>query len=552
MTNWLEGVNVRKATFLWVVLLAAMIGCSDASKTSKKVRDTLNDSRRLYQQASALLSNPPYTDKEGNVITVTEVKLTATSLPAQVSPAKNAQALQLLDQALAKFNQLGEDLQNVPPSLKSDALLLKGQIQLARGRYFAASGLRYGEQGWPDRLAVRVQIAQVDANEGLSRFARDLSTGTLDAVKQLQQQAENELTALNNELAAKDARIATLGKDNEALVKVNDELGKQAQKKRKASQTAPGEAAVAMLKEVKELERQVDSNSAKIAANQSTIDALQADKAVKAPAVASINSRIKDAQAALESSTSQKAAMAQTGQDYAKAAAEVFDQLEEPVKKVIDNCRKTHALEEQGIEALTQAVEVLKLAQAEADTAFRDISAGSDAQATTGAEQHLVTVLANKSDANLWLGKLQSQRIALSDELVPLGTSIADAAKKLGKEDLYSTLVLGCAVNTAKAKNEAVARFGAAQVDLEKITGSYLRTGEVRNTLWIYQGMLADAYLGEYMLTRSQDVRTKAQQFLVQALANREYSPYLSTLVRLQQVLSQTAASAPASEPAVE
>ena len=163
-----------------------------------------------------------------------------------------------------------------------------------------------------------------------------------------------------------------------------------------------------------------------------------------------------------------------------------------------------------------------------------------------------MTVLALKSDASLWLGKLNSQRIALSDEIVPLGTSLAEVAKGLGQEDTYSALILGCAVDTAKAKNEAVERFRAAQNDLEKITSTYLRSGEGANTLWIYQGMLADAYLGEYLLTRSQEVRAKAQQFLVQALANREYSPYVSTLVRLQQVLVQPSASQPASEPAGE
>ncbi len=556
---------MRQATFLWVVLLAAMVGCSDTAKTSKKVIDSLNDSRRLYQQASALLSNPPYTDASGNVVIVTDVKLTATSLPEQVTPAENAEALKLLEAALAKFNELGGDLQNVPASLKSDALLLKGQIQLARGRYFAASALRFAEQGWPDRLAVRVLVAQVGANESLSGFANTLSSGTLETVKQLQQQAQNELAALEKETAAKDVRIAALGKDNEALVKTNDDLSKQIQEKRKANLTASGEAGVALLKEVKDLERAMDANSAKIAANQSAIDALEADKAVKAPLLASINSRITDAQDALQSSTSQKAAMAETGQKYSQAATEVFAQLKEPVNpvnKVVENCRKARGQEEQAIEALTQAVEVLKQAQAEADQAFRSaqeiakaLPPGKEDTAKKmreAAEQHLVTVLALKSDASLWLGKLNSQRIALSDEIVPLGTSLAEVAKGLGQEDTYSALILGCAVDTAKAKNEAVERFRAAQNDLEKITSTYLRSGEGANTLWIYQGMLADAYLGEYLLTRSQEVRAKAQQFLVQALANREYSPYVSTLVRLQQVLVQPSASQPASEPAGE
>jgi hypothetical protein len=547
------------------VLLAAMVGCSDTAKTSKKVIDSLNDSRRLYQQASALLSNPPYTDASGNVVIVTDVKLTATSLPEQVTPAENAEALKLLEAALAKFNELGGDLQNVPASLKSDALLLKGQIQLARGRYFAASALRFAEQGWPDRLAVRVLVAQVGANESLSGFANTLSSGTLETVKQLQQQAQNELAALEKETAAKDVRIAALGKDNEALVKTNDDLSKQIQEKRKANLTASGEAGVALLKEVKDLERAMDANSAKIAANQSAIDALEADKAVKAPLLASINSRITDAQDALQSSTSQKAAMAETGQKYSQAATEVFAQLKEPVNpvnKVVENCRKARGQEEQAIEALTQAVEVLKQAQAEADQAFRSaqeiakaLPPGKEDTAKKmreAAEQHLVTVLALKSDASLWLGKLNSQRIALSDEIVPLGTSLAEVAKGLGQEDTYSALILGCAVDTAKAKNEAVERFRAAQNDLEKITSTYLRSGEGANTLWIYQGMLADAYLGEYLLTRSQEVRAKAQQFLVQALANREYSPYVSTLVRLQQVLVQPSASQPASEPAGE
>ena len=365
---------MRQATFLWVVLLAAMVGCSDTAKTSKKVIDSLNDSRRLYQQASALLSNPPYTDASGNVVIVTDVKLTATSLPEQVTPAENAEALKLLEAALAKFNELGGDLQNVPASLKSDALLLKGQIQLARGRYFAASALRFAEQGWPDRLAVRVLVAQVGANESLSGFTNTLSSGTLETVKQLQQQAQNELAALEKETAAKDVRIAALGKDNEALVKTNDDLSKQIQEKRKANLTASGEAGVALLKEVKDLERAMDANSAKIAANQSAIDALEADKAVKAPLLASINSRITDAQDALQSSTSQKAAMAETGQKYSQAATEVFAQLKEPVNpvnKVVENCRKARGQEEQAIEALTQAVEVLKQAQAEADQAFR-------------------------------------------------------------------------------------------------------------------------------------------------------------------------------------
>lgn len=533
---------MRHAKWVPVVLLAVFIGCSDSSKEIRKASDTLDEARRLYAQATGSLSAAPYTDESGKPITITETKLPKVSVPTTMQ-AEDPAALALLDKALAKVNEVAGGAGAIPPSVKSDAFLLKGQIQLARGRYFAAAAIRYIDLGRPDRLAVRVTAADVIGSADVVDFAKQIAGGTLDKVTQLQTQAAAEQKALEDAVKAKDTQIDGLRKANDKLVGENQTLQKDLDDKRSKSQSTGGMAGVDLLKQAQDIQKQIDAKSAEIAANQSKIAALDADKALMQPAIDAAKAKIALAKGRIDATTSQKAAVGEEGSKQAAKAVEFYAQLKAPVAKVSEACKNAADQEKSAMTALGEAVSALTQAY-------------SDAQQETGqakevADQHLATLMALRSDANLWMGKVDSRRISFSDEMVVLSKLLTDAAAKAGQSgETFSQGLAPCIADTAKLKQEAVRYFEEAATDLEKITGTYFKSGSGKNIQWIYQGMLADAYLGKFMLTRSDEVRDKAKKLLEDALAGKEYSPYLATLAQLQQALGQVPASQSSSSPA--
>jgi len=160
-------------------------------------------------------------------------------------------------------------------------------------------------------------------------------------------------------------------------------------------------------------------------------------------------------------------------------------------------------------------------------------------------------VLAARASAYLAMAEIRSRQLQTAKDNALLADRIAAAAKAMG---LAVPAVVGQlkAFKAADAETRKLAEedYKRAEDDLLAVLRSHLNdrtighsVGECigSNIRWIYQGQLADTYLGHYRLTGDKAVLAQAEEFVKKALEGKERSPYLTPVRRLKVVIDKAA-----------
>jgi hypothetical protein len=173
-------------------------------------------------------------------------------------------------------------------------------------------------------------------------------------------------------------------------------------------------------------------------------------------------------------------------------------------------------------------------------------------------EQHAATVTASKADAELALADLYSRQVYSGKVYAGLADTLSQVAARVKQPAPASVASLQQYVKDPAALiKSAESNYAAAEKDLDGIVRSGLRNSPAKTTLWMFQGMLARAYLGHYRLTGDATLVQKASEMIAKAVEGKEFSPYLAPVLQLRQISNEitgtagpAATSKPSSKPA--
>ncbi|KPK86482.1 MAG: hypothetical protein AMJ81_01150 [Phycisphaerae bacterium SM23_33] len=586
-----EAVNVRYAGWLKTVLLGSLLvaGCGDSGKAAarKKLADRVDEARRLYGHAASTLAYPSYVDKvtglsvaldetvvlkdgtrlEGQVTRVgrkyriqartgqaMEVsadqvaridmfKTPDADIDVSTQPAQTSEAVKLLDRARGLVSDALQANPKASPGAKADAEQLLGDIEFARGNLLAGQADQLRRRGAELRGHARALVNVARNHAVLMDFSKALANMSRKKIQQTHDDGQKELAAVNARIDAIDVKIADRRKQMAALTAGNAELLKEVQSLRDESEREGGPKGLELLKQAHARDRTRNDNQAKIDAAVGEIDNLLVDKGLEQGNAAAVQAKLAVIKAHLASMDEHAQAAEKAAQQAQADVDRTFKDVQAVAERIVQTCREAAAKEPAALNALAASAghfggsETQVRAERQAAESVQGERAGALTEVVRelADDKHLAGIVAAGASAELAQGELRSQQLAAAKDNAALAQAITELAKQIGQdppavvEQLKAPLA-----NEAATRQSAVKNYQQAEAGLERVVQTHLRDSIGRNTLWIYQGQLADTYLGHYRLTGDADVLTKAKKSVDDALSGREQSDYLRSVVRLR------------------
>lgn len=586
-----------------LLLAAAAAGCSDSTRSAgKQLAEQVDLARRLYRRASTLLADPTYVDKvtglsyataetvlltDGSkyvgVVTQTkdgyEIKdraglvhktpaekvkaITAYKLPdneiAMPSPPATGpaavatkadggrEALELLDKARKLLVEATQTNPQASPAIRADAQLLLGQIELAAGQYHAVRAERTRSQAARMRRASARLLESARDSAALGEFKRALANAPDQKIVQLRDQADIEVQALSTKVAATGDEIDKLRKEITELAKDNTQLRDKATDLRDRSEKAGGQESYQLLTQAHTFKRPDPRQQQPSVRRTGSHRTTERRRAFPGRSTGGRQGKAPDSERqAAEDENPQCRSHRRNGTNPGRERKETL-----PGRY---RCRRSG----QPVQAADDP---------------REAGRGSDGQGRAspgpGPEQHPRTTRGRPEDPAKTAGHQRDPRRfrrrqapgvhrgpegvgqpgrrkrvggpaqhcqeqhGLADELASVAAKLKQPVPPVAAE------LRGYLPDKDATKQRAIDGYLAAEKDLEAILDTQLKTGIGKNIRWIYQARLAGAYYGHFRLTGDAEVLLKAQNFVNDALAGKEGSPYLVTVMNLKALLDQ-------------
>jgi hypothetical protein len=242
-----------------------------------------------------------------------------------------------------------------------------------------------------------------------------------------------------------------------------------------------------------------------------------------------------------------------------KATLDASDGADRAAKDVHKIAAEALVLNAQALALEQRALKALDEAATQLAAAARDVKAACDAARKAQRRQpklrsgllegmadqkHLAMVLGTKASAHLMMGELRSEALAGAGDNAALAKRIADLASQLGVAEPGIVAKLRAAGTIDPAvKKQAVQDYAQAEKDFNAVLSSHLKGTVGRNIQWMYQGRLANAYLGHYRLTGDASVLSQAKTVVDEAAAGKAESPHLASVYRLKAVIDAASAN---------
>lgn len=543
---------MRHVRWLATVLAACLVlaGCTDARrKAGRELAESVRAARRLCKHAIALRADPQYV-REVESGRLVPVAATSATRPAAAAVRKVENALKRLERARKDLEKALAANAEAPAAVKADANLMLGQIRLETGRYHLSGAESMRAQARGARHRTQRLLRMVRAKMALVTFYDAVEKMPRDEIEALVKSAAGEARVLADKLKAARAEITTLEGEIDTRSKENKLLFAQASALRDRSEVTGGTEGLKLWEQAREIDKKVNANASRIAANKQRINDLKVDVALLDKQRASTDQR----SAVLSRHVGTMAA------DSAKAGAEkkasrseaagLQVEVEAAAAEVVKHCAVAADQEKQAFAALAGAEdrfagaqrherEVVKAAQAAQTKAAEP----DDILAAKADELQLALMMSMRASANLTMGELRRYQLDTSKANDDLAKSITDSAKLLGQQPPPVVEQLtGYVADPAATHKAAEENYKAAEKEWEDALNVRLRRGEVeKNTQWQYQGRLAQAYLGHYRLTGDKAVLTKAGEMVSKALADKEASPHLAAVRELRRLILEAA-----------
>lgn len=534
-----------------LVGLLAAVGCNDPRKDATvRLRERVDKARRWYTHATALLANPTYIHRTTSQMSPVYDKI-ATSQAIEIpetQPTERAEALDLLNKARAELMSGDKDIDAAPASLKALAQQLIGEIELARGRVHVVGAETFKQNAARHRRLALSHLAVADNNLLVAEYYRQFGAMPQDQIQAMRQATAADMKTAADKIAGIDGEVANLKVEIDKFVKENESLSGQARTLRDRSENASGTKGLELLREAQAIEARMDANAGKVSADQQRIEVLgvdrvllQVEKQGVESKLAVIEDRVKNRDTfAAEAAAAIKAAQQVAGKGFAEAAQEAA--------AVASGLASAAAREKRGMEAFSTAVAYL-------GQALSSLQSMRSVPPVPAEEAQATSVTSLKGAASLGMADIRMRQLQATAANDVLAKGLTATAKKLGQEVPAAVKEIeSFSADSAAARKDAVTAYQEAQKDLETALNSL--SPEMAKARWIYQGQLADAYLGHYQLTNDASVKAKAEQLLTEALASKANSPFVEPLLRMQRTLKEAptttapATPAPAETPA--
>ncbi len=524
---------------LVTVLLACVVlaGCSNSKRDSgERLAGKIDDARRLFDHATALLANPP--DPDINKSTAPGLPNKDADVPTTMpvgcpdAEKKLAQAEKILIDAISANP-------DAPLGTKTDALHLLGQIHLETGKHHATIAEHLRVKADDIRMLAHNAIALTRSNTIQVQFGTKLANLPNEKIIALQDETAKQSAEMNSAIVNIDSEITAKTQDNSKLIEENEALLVESRSLRDRSEVSGGPEGLELLKKAQTIESEVNSKTSAISANQQEIEVLKFNKVRlqqnmrdTEAKLAAINKRLQETEQFAVSTMDDVKVAQQRASEQQQAAEKYAGQVVECCKDIagreklaIDALDKAGTRLGEAQKTLRERIDAAKTAMKETDTPNEILKSGSD-------EGRLVIIITARGSASLALGDLRRRQIATAKANVALADAIGQQSATLAS-GLKGYLT---DADADKTRGLAEENYKEAEDQLQGIQKLRLE-GDARNTSWMSQAMLADAYLGHFYLTGQSDVLAQASQFVDEALADKEASPYLKRVVDLQRLI---------------
>jgi len=517
---------VQKSRFLTVVFLVGVLlvgasvltGCSEAKsrRAGKEILQKVDTAQRLYEKALALLANPVY--KAGGqfapIIETTEIS------PGQIEfpPAGtlHPQAWKDLQQAEKILSGAMEAGAEALPADRAVGHRAMGRVVALKGYYLAAEASSARSRANKTLDQAEELIMLIRAQNDLVEYYDRLIAMSDEDVLEMRSSASAAAADLEARIGSTDAQLAELRKACETIIASNEELNAQARNLRVDSRLATGTKGLELLEKALEIERRVNRAASEVAGMEYTIGVLGAGRGVLALELAAVQGQLAAAEEILATRKSNKETNSKKRSELLVSIAAGLEKVETLLHDIAEASERARLAEDRAAGTYVQAVGQLKEARKLQDTS----------QSNPTAEE---------ADAHMALAGLYASRLKLQEHgallvggLTKLWANLTpprEAPPAVGKVQAYISA-------PAATRKSAEQHYTAA-------TELYARalSAVERQQRWIYQGQLAAAYVGLYQLSRDPDVLDRAKEILREALKDKQASPYLAPVDRLQRLV---------------
>lgn len=536
---------MRYVRYFVLAMLVCAAGCDNPKRTSRQnLTEKIDVARRLFNHATSLMANPLYFDRTTGKRSPVRQQLLKedVGVPA-TQPIDNPDAVAKLQEASGILVKAISDNPEAPVGTVADAHHLLGEIQLALGRYHFISTDRIESKASVFRMSAQKELALIRINLISARFGQALAGLPRDKIVSLRDDAAGSLKKLGDEIKTIDRKTSSLTGQNVKLGKANEKMLNKARKMSDDSEVMGGPKGLELFKKAKALDAEANKNANTIAANQQAVEVLKFNRI-------RLRQKHRNAELRLAAVNKHLKGMDKQGAEATIEAKNADQRISESQKEVerltgkIVKCNKDLTVhEKQAVSALEKAQKHLnqaeKFLRKEISTARAIVNKSDKPNSLVEGlldDNHLTLIISAKGSAGLVLGDLYSRQITTAGANNALADGITEVRKMLGREAPPSVKSLkGYLADPVKTGELARAAYKQVEKDLGVILKSHLKRGAGRNTVWMCQAQLANAYLGHFRLTGQDDILDKANELVAEALHEKEDSSCMKSVKRLQQ-----------------
>jgi len=512
---------VRKNNLVVTAMLTVCVGaiccvggCSQSKERQggKDLLAAVDRSGKLYRRALGLLRDPvyrigkqyaPIRHEEGK-----EPDAIVLGPPDEMHP----EVLGALSEAERILSTALRDNADAEPGDRAIAQTLLGQVQSLIG--YCHSWMSYRAM---DSLAK----ARAQAHAAIATAA--LRVNLLEYHKKLQALGEDELGRLRaNAVAMQSAKAAELKRHSDQIGalkaeqarqnKAYEKFNAQARAMRMERGPASGQKRLDTLNNAQKIQVKADAAETKAAEIENKLGSLNVKRKALELERDAAKARIRVIDEMLKERQAQAAANEDNRKEILKRLEADQAALRKLLGRMVRDCERIS-------QAQSKAVRVYELASNQLRAADRAPG---------------VNTAARQADVLIAVAGLDVRCLAALAKNKDLAGKLADLWAKVGAGKLPDD---GEKIQSFLAESETLREDAEAKYDeAVKLCRKAIRSVD-RQYQWVYQGQLASAYMGLYALTGSAETRAEAQTAINDALANKESSPNLEAVKRLQKVL---------------
>ncbi|MCK4601823.1 MAG: hypothetical protein KAU28_05120 [Phycisphaerae bacterium] len=496
--------SILCAVSLWAYVASAalMAGCgeADSRQAGRDVSEKVRWANAHIQNAAALLANPPIKvgedflplpGREGERPAAVEVAKSGTLNPKVLEELDAAQKI------LTESLQAGAD---APAAQKARAQAALGQALAMRGDYHATEAKTARVRAADAVDEAGRLLSQMQLQRELVEHYKKLIGISNEAGEEILSANKARAVELDEEIEAVKRDIEKLRAEQKKLLDESEKLIREGTTFRVESRLATGEKVLELFEEA--VARDIAAKRAAVEANELELQIafLNNDRRVLEARQSSAKDIIAAMTEVLKSHVDQTDAYRKVLQQRQDDLAEITRQIESLAKEIAKQCKVAATAESGAEKAYDSAIERFSKSQR-----LKEVAATVTQQA--GASMAVAELYVDSLELQGQITRILSQAPAAAGRITYVPNP--QEAERQAKE-YYKRAV------------ELYARVVAMTPHRQK---------------WAAQGQLAYANIRLYALTREPTVRRRAEEVLNKALAGREASRYLESVVALKKHL---------------